>query len=151
MPAIHRKTAVAAAEDAHGADRHLVAGLHARPVFRLLRPTLWPLLAVPHLATAVGLAFLLAPSGWPARLLALPLGWDRPPDLATVNDPAGLALTLGLLFRVLAPMRSRERMRQVAEGVEAMNPEEAAYWLGMRPVFFSNSSTNCLLAGLLKL
>jgi len=42
-----------------------------------------------------------------------------------------LALTLGLLFRVLAPMRSRENMRQVAEGVEAMNPEEAAYWLGM--------------------
>ncbi len=42
-----------------------------------------------------------------------------------------LALTLGLLFRVLAPMRSRENMRQVAEGIEAMNPEEAAYWLGM--------------------
>ena len=42
-----------------------------------------------------------------------------------------LALTLGLLFRVLAPMRSRDRMRAVAEGIEAMEREETAYWLGM--------------------
>ena len=42
-----------------------------------------------------------------------------------------LALTLGLLFRVLAPMRSRDNMWAVAEGVEAMEREEAAYWLGM--------------------
>ena len=42
-----------------------------------------------------------------------------------------LALGLGLLFRALAPMRSRERMRAVAEGIEAMEREEAAYWLGM--------------------
>ena len=41
------------------------------------------------------------------------------------------ALTLGLLFRALAPMRSRENMRAVAEGIEAMGREEAAYWLGM--------------------
>ena len=42
-----------------------------------------------------------------------------------------LALALGLLFRTLAPMRSRENMRAVAEGIEAMGREEAAYWLGM--------------------
>ncbi len=42
-----------------------------------------------------------------------------------------LALTLGLLFRALAPMRSRDNMRAVAEGIEAMGHEEAAYWLGM--------------------
>ncbi|MGA7830367.1 MAG: hypothetical protein WCA21_05355 [Terracidiphilus sp.] len=47
------------------------------------------------------------------------------------NIPEELALTLGLLFRVLAPMRSRPRMRQVAEGVEAMEKEEASYWLSM--------------------
>ena len=41
------------------------------------------------------------------------------------------ALTLGLLFRALAPMRSRDNMRSVAEGIEAMEREEAAYWLGM--------------------
>lgn len=42
-----------------------------------------------------------------------------------------LALVLGLLFRTLAPMRSRNNMRTVAEGIEAMGREEAAYWLGM--------------------
>jgi hypothetical protein len=42
-----------------------------------------------------------------------------------------LALTMGLLFRTLAPMRSRDNMRAVAEGIEAMGREEAAYWLGM--------------------
>ena len=41
------------------------------------------------------------------------------------------ALTLGLLFRALAPMRRRDAMRAVAEGIEAMGHEEAAYWLGM--------------------
>ncbi len=42
-----------------------------------------------------------------------------------------LALSLGLMFRALAPMRSRDNMRMVAEGIEAMGREEAAYWLGM--------------------
>ena len=28
-------------------------------------------------------------------------------------------------------MRSRDRMRAVAEGIEAMEREETAYWLGM--------------------
>ena len=42
-----------------------------------------------------------------------------------------LALALGLLFRTLAPMRSRDNMRAVAEGIEAMEREETAYWLGM--------------------
>ncbi|HOE12787.1 MAG TPA: hypothetical protein PLQ35_18025 [bacterium] len=42
-----------------------------------------------------------------------------------------LALTLGLLFRALAPMRNLDRIRQVADGIESMSREEAAYWLGM--------------------
>jgi hypothetical protein len=42
-----------------------------------------------------------------------------------------LALTIGLLFRALAPMRSRDNMRAVAQGIESMGREEAAYWLGM--------------------
>jgi hypothetical protein len=42
-----------------------------------------------------------------------------------------LALMLGLLFRTLAPMRSRENMQACAEGIEVMTREEAGYWLGM--------------------
>ncbi|HOY69107.1 MAG TPA: hypothetical protein PLP29_19710 [Candidatus Ozemobacteraceae bacterium] len=41
------------------------------------------------------------------------------------------ALGIGLLFRALAPMRSIERIRQVADQIEQMNREEAGYWLGM--------------------
>ena len=55
------------------------------------------------------------------------------PGRRTGSCPLGedLALTLGLLFRTLAPMRSRDRMRAVAAGIEAMQREETAYWLGM--------------------
>ncbi len=49
-------------------------------------------------------------------------GWPLPEDHA---------LTLALLFRVLAPMRSRDNLRAVVEGIEQMGREEASYWLGM--------------------
>lgn len=41
------------------------------------------------------------------------------------------ALRLALLFRTLAPMRNRDNMGLVAEGIEVMGKEEAGYWLGM--------------------
>lgn len=41
------------------------------------------------------------------------------------------ALRIALLMRALAPMRSRAAMMEVAEGIDAMPREEAAYWLGM--------------------
>ncbi len=37
-----------------------------------------------------------------------------------------LAMTLGLLFRALAPMRSRDNIRMVAEGIEAMVSSQMA-------------------------
>lgn len=42
-----------------------------------------------------------------------------------------LAISIGLLFRALAPMRNREHMVAVSVGIEGMPREEAAYWLGM--------------------
>ena len=42
-----------------------------------------------------------------------------------------LALSLGLLFRALAPMRNLDRIRLVADGIDTMSREEAGYWLGM--------------------
>lgn len=56
-------------------------------------------------------------------------GLDAGPGKYPLDED--LALNLGLLFRVLAPMRSRKNMRQVTDGIEAMGGEEAAYWLGM--------------------
>lgn len=65
--------------------------------FALLRRSLSPLLSLPHAAAALGLAFLVAPSGWLARLASpWATGWTAPPDLLILNDPMGLALTLGL-------------------------------------------------------
>lgn len=78
----------------------IAAACHGRRAAGAVRVLLPPLLAVPHLASAVALAFLVAPSGWLARLASPWLtGWARPPDLLTVNDPAGIALTLGLGLR----------------------------------------------------
>ena len=45
--------------------------------------------------------------------------------------PEDEALRLALLFRVVAPMRSRVRIDAVTRGIEAMGREETAYWLGM--------------------
>jgi putative thiamine transport system permease protein len=65
-----------------------------------VRRLLAPLLAVPHVAVAIGLAFLIAPSGWAARLVSPWLtGWEVPPALVTVQDPHALALTAALVVK----------------------------------------------------
>ncbi|HEU4518705.1 MAG TPA: ABC transporter permease, partial [Microvirga sp.] len=70
-----------------------------RPV-RALARAMAPLLATPHLAVAIGFAFLVAPSGWIVRLVSPDLtGWDRPPDLPVPRDPAGLSLIAGLVLK----------------------------------------------------
>lgn len=59
-----------------------------------------PLLALPHAAAALGLAFLIAPSGWIARALSpWATGWQVPPDVLIPGDPWGLALALGLVAK----------------------------------------------------
>ncbi len=78
----------------------VTAGWAETAVYRLLRRALSPLLSVPHAAAAFGLAFLIAPAGWLARLFSpWATGWERPPDLLVVNDPWGVALTLGLVAK----------------------------------------------------
>ncbi|MGY3942673.1 ABC transporter permease [Aeromonas tecta] len=59
-----------------------------------------PLLALPHVAFAIGFAFLLAPSGWLLRLLSPGLtGFELPPDWQTMKDPFGLGLILALILK----------------------------------------------------
>lgn len=57
------------------------------------------LLATPHAAFALGLAFLIAPSGWLVRLAALSLPIETPPDLLVPRDPWGLSLAAGLVLK----------------------------------------------------
>ena len=57
-----------------------------------------PMLAMPHAAFAIGLAFLLAPSGWLLRGLSpWATGFEQPPAWATTQDPWGLALVAALV------------------------------------------------------
>lgn len=78
----------------------LTAGWSGTRAFRAMERLLSPLLSVPHAAAAFGLAFLIAPSGWIARVVSPGLtGWTQPPDLLIVQDQWGLAMTLGLVVK----------------------------------------------------
>ncbi|HEV7369973.1 ABC transporter permease [Arenibaculum sp.] len=110
---------------------------HGTRWFQALRGLLAPLLAVPHAAFAVGFAFLVAPSGWIARLASpWATGWERPPDLLLVNDPWGLALTLALaakevpflLMMVIAAL-GQVRADQALTSARCMGYGPVAAWL----------------------
>jgi len=84
---------------------------------RLAKP-LGAMLALPHLAFAVGFSILIMPSGLIARVMATLFGWASPPAFSTVHDPLGLALIVALaaketcfLLFVLAQAFSREDRR----------------------------------------
>jgi len=73
---------------------------HGTRVWNGILSVLAPLLAVPHAALAVGLLFLLAPSGWLARLVSPGIsGWERPPSGWTVPDAEAWSLVIGLLVK----------------------------------------------------
>ncbi|MEO7055498.1 MAG: ABC transporter permease subunit [Caldimonas sp.] len=77
------------------------ASLAEHPVYRKVAGLVSPLLATPHVAIAIGLVFLVAPSGWLLRLVSPWLtGWERPPQgLVTVRDPFGLSMAFGLALK----------------------------------------------------
>ena len=59
-----------------------------------------PMLAVPHAAFAIGLVYLLAPSGWILRALSpWATGFESPPPWASTQDPWGLGLILTLVAK----------------------------------------------------
>jgi putative thiamine transport system permease protein len=82
---------IAAALLAQGFVRQTLARvLHGLPV----------MLATPHAAFAIGLAFLVAPSGWLLRALSPWLtGFDWPPPWPTTQDPWGLGLIVALTLK----------------------------------------------------
>ena len=58
------------------------------------------MLAVPHAAFAIGLVFLLSPSGWLMRLLSPWLtGFAWPPAWQTTQDPFGIGLIIALVAK----------------------------------------------------
>jgi putative thiamine transport system permease protein len=57
------------------------------------------LLATPHASFALGLSFLIAPSGWLVRIAALALPIDTPPDLLMPRDQWGVSIAAGLVLK----------------------------------------------------
>ena len=86
-----------------------------------------------HVATIQGPGLRIAENRLLKRLARekIVLGSLKPGKTKRWPMDEETALTLGLLFRVLAPMKNLDRIRQVADGVERMSREEAGYWLGM--------------------
>ncbi len=77
-----------------------LVSLHNSRLWVWLSAALPPLLAVPHAAIAVGLVFLIAPSGALVRLISPEItGWTRPPESWLIPDAFGLSLILGLIVK----------------------------------------------------
>jgi putative thiamine transport system permease protein len=76
----------------------VVAGLWQRPAAWLGRAA-GSFMALPHFTFAVGLAFVLAPTGILARLVAPFAGWSVPPGWVTVQDRFGLMLIAVLVLK----------------------------------------------------
>lgn len=113
-----------------------LAACHRGRALARVRRLLSPVLAMPHAAVAIGLAFIFAPSGWIARLISpWATGWTVPPDLATVNDSWGLALIVGLMIKelpfLLLVMLSVEdhRLRQSLDLARSLGYGPVAAWL----------------------
>ena len=70
------------------------------PLWERTVKALAPMLALPHAAFAIGLAFLIAPSGWLLRALSpWATGFEAPPPWATTQDPWGLGLIAVLVAK----------------------------------------------------
>jgi putative thiamine transport system permease protein len=115
----------------------LFAQFHNSAIFRLVHRTLSPLLSVPHVAIAVGLAFVIAPSGLIFRLLAQIIpGLEVPPDLLIVHDSFGISLIGALVLKEvpflflmsLAALPQAEPQKSLAAAI-AMGYKPAAAWL----------------------
>ncbi len=77
-------------------------------------------LSVPHLALAMGLGFLMAPTGLLARVIAVGFaGWTSPPAWQTTQDPFGFALIAALVLKetpflvwAMASVLQQDELRQ---------------------------------------
>jgi putative thiamine transport system permease protein len=97
----------------------IVAATYESAGWRNLPATMGAMLALPHLALAIGLSFLIMPSGLLARIIANIVGWQTPPNWITTHDPYGLALIAALTIKeapfliwIMAGFLNREDIKQ---------------------------------------
>jgi len=113
----------------------LASRLYPGPAWQRLQQRLPLLLSVPHAAFAVGLFFLIAPSGWLARATGHFLSWTSPPDWVTVQDPYGLSLALALglkeswfLMWVLAALLGEQAVTRQLAVARSLGYSPAQTW-----------------------
>ena len=97
----------------------IVAATYGSAAWKNLPAAMGAMLALPHLALAIGLGFLIMPSGVLARFIANILGWQTPPQWITTHDPYGLALITALTIKeapfiiwVMAALLNRDDIKQ---------------------------------------
>ncbi|MGR5177694.1 ABC transporter permease [Vibrio parahaemolyticus] len=108
-----------------------------------------PLLALPHVAFAIGFAFLFAPTGFGARIMVDILGVEQQSSVSEfawlVKDPHGLGLTLMLAMKevpflllmsipILKQLKVRESL-QIATSLGYST--SAAWWRVLLPQWFT--------------
>lgn len=95
-----------------------------------------PMLAVPHAAFAIGLAFLIAPSGWLLRAASpWATGFDAPPPWPTTQDPWGLGLIAVLVAKEVPFLlwAAATQLQREDTGVRWARELEAARSMGYTP------------------
>ena len=109
-----------------------VTRLHGTRHWHTMQAALSPVLAVPHAAFAIGLALLLMPSGLLSRCIAQLMGWQSPPDVATVQDPWGISLIFGLVLKELPflLLNVMAQFQKVGQGAELQRHLQVAASLG---------------------
>lgn len=121
------------------------AGAQGTRAFARAQAFAAPVLATPHAALAVGVLFLIAPSGLLLRLVSpWATGLHVPPDIATVNDPWGLALLLGLVLKetpylllmMLAALNQIPAARLMAVAASLGQPKPVAWLKAVFPLAY---------------
>ena len=97
----------------------IIIGTYESKSWRNVHASMGAMLALPHLALAIGFSFLIMPSGVLARIIANIVGWQTPPQWVTTHDPYGIALIIALAIKeapfivwVLVGFLNREDIRQ---------------------------------------
>jgi len=108
-----------------GATFLILVAFYPSVGFRRLEKLLAPLLSVPHAAFAIGIGFLIAPSGWLVRGLSTLSGWPEfPPNWLTFRDPYGFSLLLVLALKEIPFL-----LFMALASLPALNVEKTL-WLG---------------------
>lgn len=95
-------------------------------------------LAFPHIAFAIGIAFLIAPSGWLARALANLFSWGSPPQWVSIKDPYAISLTITMAIKetwfllwILATLLGEQTISRQITIANSMGYSRRQVWLGV--------------------